>query len=92
MVLSWNILRAAAEVGLTVKQTLGIVLINLQLGITRVTQASSVNVVRLVWSVKPKLYYLPLDEEHPREPDEPYGLSKLYVQALLHKFESIRLS
>ena len=52
-------------------------LTDFQLGIARVAQASSVNVVRLVWSVKPKLYYLPLDEEHPREPDEPYGLSKV---------------
>lgn len=60
--ISWNVLRAAAE-----------------LGIKRVAQASSVNVVRLVWSREPLLYYLPLDEEHPREPDEPYGLSKLYV-------------
>lgn len=50
-----------------------------QLGITKVVQASSVNVVSLVWSVAPKLHYLPLDEDHPREPDEPYGLSKLCV-------------
>ncbi|KAI0687687.1 NAD(P)-binding protein [Cytidiella melzeri] len=63
VVISWNVLRAAAE-----------------LGITRVAQASSVNVVRLVWSVMPKLHYLPLDEEHPREPDEPYGLSKLICE------------
>ena len=51
--------------------------LNIQLGITRIAQASSVNVVTLVWSQKPKLYYVPLDEEHPCEPDEPYGLSKL---------------
>ncbi|KAI0084149.1 hypothetical protein BDY19DRAFT_872760, partial [Irpex rosettiformis] len=63
VVISWNILQAAAE-----------------MGIVRVAQASSVNVVRLVWSAKPKLYYLPLDEEHPREPDEPYGLSKLICE------------
>ncbi|KAF7796463.1 hypothetical protein EIP86_007640 [Pleurotus ostreatoroseus] len=50
------------------------------LGITRIAQASSVNVVTLVWSQKPKLYYVPLDEEHPCEPDEPYGLSKLICE------------
>ncbi|THH00236.1 hypothetical protein EW026_g2292 [Hermanssonia centrifuga] len=60
VVISWNVLRAAAE-----------------LGITRVAQASSVNVVTLVWSQGPKLHYLPLDEDHPCEPDEPYGLSKV---------------
>jgi len=49
-----------------------------QLGIRRIAQASSVNVVQLVWSKQTTLHYLPLDEDHPREPDEPYGLSKLY--------------
>ncbi|KAJ3533038.1 hypothetical protein NM688_g7339 [Phlebia brevispora] len=63
VVISWNVLRAAAE-----------------LGITRIAQASSVNVITLVWSQQPKLYYLPLDEEHPCEPDEPYGLSKLICE------------
>ncbi|OBZ72475.1 GDP-mannose 3,5-epimerase 1 [Grifola frondosa] len=59
VVVSWNVLRAAAE-----------------LGITRVAQASSVNVVALVWALQPDLDYLPLDEDHPCRPDEPYGLSK----------------
>ncbi|EKM58424.1 uncharacterized protein PHACADRAFT_50982, partial [Phanerochaete carnosa HHB-10118-sp] len=56
VVISWNVLRGAAE-----------------LGIRRIAQASSVNVVQLVWSKQPTLHYLPLDEDHPREPDEPYG-------------------
>lgn len=60
--LSWNVLRAAAE-----------------LGITRVAQASSVNVIPLVWTDRHDFEYFPLDEEHPCRPDEPYGLSKVYV-------------
>jgi UDP-glucose 4-epimerase len=32
-----------------------------------------------VFAVEAKLDYLPIDEEHPTLPDEPYGLSKLFV-------------
>ncbi|KAF9446632.1 NAD(P)-binding protein [Macrolepiota fuliginosa MF-IS2] len=64
VVLSWNILRACAE-----------------LGITRVAQASSVNIVRMVFSVETNFQWFPLDENHPCEPDEPYGLSKLICEA-----------
>ncbi|TRM65067.1 hypothetical protein BD626DRAFT_490797 [Schizophyllum amplum] len=63
VVISWNILRAAAE-----------------LGIKHVAQASSVNVVTLVYSQKPDFHYFPLDEEHPCLPDEPYGLSKVIAE------------
>ncbi|OCH83965.1 NAD(P)-binding protein [Obba rivulosa] len=63
VVMSWNVLRAAAE-----------------LGIKRVAQASSVNVISLVYSVKPIFDYLPLDEDHPCRPDEPYGLSKIIAE------------
>ncbi|KAI0822504.1 hypothetical protein BC628DRAFT_663552 [Trametes gibbosa] len=62
VVLSWNVLRAAAE-----------------LKIARVAQASSVNVIPLVWTDHHDFEYFPLDEEHPCRPDEPYGLSKVYV-------------
>ena len=66
--ISWNILRGAAEVirNDTSSQIPKLTRYS-QLGITKVVQASSVNVVSLVWSVKPKLHYLPLDEDHPRE-------------------------
>ncbi|PIL35399.1 hypothetical protein GSI_02125 [Ganoderma sinense ZZ0214-1] len=64
VVISWNILRAAAE-----------------LGINRVAQASSVNVIPLVWTDRKDFEYFPLDEDHPTRTrvDEPYGLSKVYV-------------
>ncbi|GJE96271.1 NAD(P)-dependent oxidoreductase [Phanerochaete sordida] len=79
VVISWNVLRAAAE-----------------LGITRVAQASSVNVVQLVWTPHPRLHYLPIDEDHPREPDEPYGLSKLICEtqadAIVRRFPQMRVA
>lgn len=50
-----------------------------QLGINRVAQASSVNVIPLVWTDRKDFEYFPLDEDHPTRVDEPYGLSKLYV-------------
>ena len=48
-----------------------------QLGINRVAQASSVNVIPLVWTDRKDFEYFPLDEDHPCRPDEPYGLSKM---------------
>ena len=50
-----------------------------QLGINRIAQASSVNVIPLVWTERKDFVYFPLDEEHPTGTDEPYGLSKMYV-------------
>ena len=44
-----------------------------QHGINRIAQASSVNVIPLVYSVQPRLLYFPIDEDHPCDPDEPYG-------------------
>lgn len=79
VVISWNVLRAAAEV-----RRIGVPHVCVwptescsQLGIERVAQASSVNVLRGVYSVRPQFDYFPIDELHPTLPDEPYGLSKL---------------
>ncbi|KAI9460401.1 hypothetical protein HD554DRAFT_2316814 [Boletus coccyginus] len=63
VVISWNVLRAAAE-----------------LGIERVAQASSANVLHAIFSVEPQFDYFPIDELHPTLPDEPYGLSKLIAE------------
>ncbi|KAH8100832.1 NAD(P)-binding protein [Cristinia sonorae] len=75
VVISWNILRAAAE-----------------LGIKRVAQASSVNVITLVWSQGPILDYFPLDEDHPCRPDEPYGLSKLQADTIIRRYPFMRVA
>lgn len=45
-------------------------------GITRICQASSVNAIGLSYSRASHLHYLPLDEAHPNESEEPYSLSK----------------
>jgi len=79
VVMSWNMLRAAAE-----------------LGITRIAQASSVNVLSLVYSKTPKHDYFPIDEEHPCRPDEPYGLSKqiaeLQADAIVRRYPAMRIA
>ncbi|KAH8117947.1 NAD-binding protein [Phellopilus nigrolimitatus] len=79
VVISWNVLRAAAE-----------------LGITRIAQASTCNVVALMYSAGPKIKYFPIDEDHPCEPDEPYGLSKLVAEqqaaTIVRRYPDMRIA
>lgn len=79
VVLSWNILRACAE-----------------LGITRIAQASTVNVITMVYSHQNNFKYFPIDENHPCEPDEPYGLSKLICElqadTIVRRYPSLRIA
>ncbi|TEB34458.1 NAD(P)-binding protein [Coprinellus micaceus] len=79
VVLSWNVLRACAE-----------------LGINRVAQASSVNIITLVFAAASAIEYFPLDEDHPCTPDEPYGLSKLIAETqaatLVRRFPQMRIA
>ncbi|KAJ7170571.1 hypothetical protein C8R43DRAFT_875596 [Mycena crocata] len=79
VVISWNILRAAAE-----------------LGINRVAQASSVNVITMVYSQEPHFDFFPIDESHPCSPDEPYGLSKvigeLQADSIVRRFPDMRVA
>ncbi|EGN98978.1 hypothetical protein SERLA73DRAFT_122837 [Serpula lacrymans var. lacrymans S7.3] len=79
VVITWNVLRAAAE-----------------LGITRVAQASSVNVYHGVFSKEPQFEYFPIDEDHPCLPDEPYGLSKVIAEmqadTIVRRYPSIRVA
>ncbi|KAF8530359.1 hypothetical protein BU17DRAFT_35443 [Hysterangium stoloniferum] len=64
VVVSWNVMEAAA-----------------QLGILRVAQASSINVIGLYFNHSPILLdYLPLDEAHPRRPDDSYSVSKVICE------------
>ncbi|KAH6912014.1 hypothetical protein BKA70DRAFT_1535066 [Coprinopsis sp. MPI-PUGE-AT-0042] len=63
VVISWNILRACAE-----------------LGITRIAQALSINVLTMAYCQTAKHKCFPVDESHPCEPDEPYGLSKVIME------------
>ncbi|KAI0322130.1 hypothetical protein OF83DRAFT_1049914 [Amylostereum chailletii] len=79
VVMSWNVLRACAE-----------------LGIKRIAMASSVNVLPMVFSIKPNFDYFPIDEEHPCRPDEPYGLSKIIgeqqADTIVRRYPSTRIA
>ncbi|KAF9223539.1 NAD(P)-binding protein [Gyrodon lividus] len=69
---------------------------HLQLGIERVAQASSVNVLRGIFSTEPHFDYFPIDEHHPTLPDEPYGLSKLIAEiqadTIVRRYPTVRVA
>ncbi|MGF6232763.1 nucleoside-diphosphate-sugar epimerase [Inquilinus ginsengisoli] len=48
----------------------------IEVGVTRIVQASSVNAIGLSFSREAHFDYLPLDEAHPNYTEEPYSLSK----------------
>lgn len=50
-------------------------------GIKRVVQASSINAVGYFYGVvEPRTHYLPMDEDHPRAPSDPYSFSKQAIE------------
>jgi len=50
-------------------------------GIRRVVQASSINAIGCAWNITDfSPHYLPVDEEHPMLPTDPYSLSKQHVE------------
>ena len=52
-------------------------------GVKRIACGSSLAVYGLYYPARPRLPdYLPVDEEHPRRPEDPYGLSKLIGEEL----------
>ncbi|WP_199853026.1 NAD(P)-dependent oxidoreductase [Plantactinospora sp. BC1] len=57
-----------------------------ELGITRVCLASSVNAVGGGYSRKPRFDYFPLDERHPSYNEDPYSLSKWLGEAQAESF------
>jgi len=61
-----------------------------------VAQASSVNVLRGIFSTEPQFDYFPIDEHHPSLPDEPYGLSKLIAEmqadTIVRRYPNIRVA
>ncbi|KAJ8072626.1 hypothetical protein AAF712_012158 [Marasmius tenuissimus] len=64
--------------------------------IKRLAQASSVNVITMVYSHNPHFDYFPIDENHPCLPDEPYGLSKLICEAqadsIVRRYPEMRIA
>ncbi|KIK62392.1 hypothetical protein GYMLUDRAFT_41822 [Collybiopsis luxurians FD-317 M1] len=67
-----------------------------ELGIHRLAQASSVNIITMVYSQKCDFRYFPIDEMHPCLPDEPYGLSKLICEmqadTLVRRYPEMRIA
>ncbi|KAG6917516.1 hypothetical protein DXG01_002263 [Tephrocybe rancida] len=67
-----------------------------KLGINRIAQASSVNVLTMAFSQQCFFDYFPIDEEHPCNPDEPYGLSKqiaeLQASSIVRRYPSMRIA
>lgn len=57
------------------------------LGIRRVVYASSVAALGVAYATQPvSLRYIPLDEEHPLQPQDTYGLSKLVGEEVCQAF------
>ncbi|CAK5268753.1 unnamed protein product, partial [Mycena citricolor] len=79
VIISWNVLRAASE-----------------LGIKRIAQASSVNVLPMVYSKEHRFEFFPIDESHVCLPDEPYGLSKviseLQADTIVRRYPDLRVA
>ncbi|EJD06878.1 NAD-binding protein [Fomitiporia mediterranea MF3/22] len=68
-----------------------------ELGIKRIAQASTCNVVQLVYSKNgPNPKYFPIDEDIPCDPDEPYGLSKLIAEiqaeSIVRRYPEMRIA
>jgi nucleoside-diphosphate-sugar epimerase len=67
-----------------------------EVGITRVCQASSINATGGVWSRWPHYDYFPLDENHPTYNEDPYSLSKwiceLQADSIVRRYEQITIA
>ena len=57
-----------------------------EVGISRVCQASSVNATGLGYSRWPRFDYFPLDEQHPTYNEDPYSLSKWICEEQANSF------
>lgn len=68
----------------------------IELGITRICQASSVNALGLSFSRVPRFDYFPIDEHHPTYNEEAYGLSKWICEAqadnLARRYEGVSIA
>ncbi|MGR3661834.1 MAG: NAD-dependent epimerase/dehydratase family protein [Paracoccaceae bacterium] len=68
----------------------------IELGITRICQASSVNAIGFSFSREPCHEYFPLDEEHPNHNEDSYALSKWISEqqadSLARRYEDIHIA
>lgn len=67
-----------------------------EVGMSRICQASSINAIGGRFSRIPRYDYFPLDELHPPYPEDPYSLSKLICEqqadAIVRRFESVSIA
>jgi nucleoside-diphosphate-sugar epimerase len=68
----------------------------IEVGIVRISQASSINAIGAAWSRWPRYDYLPLDERHPSYVEDPYSLSKLICEqqadALVRRYSEVGIA
>ena len=68
----------------------------IELGIVRISQASSINAIGAAWSRWPHYDYLPLDEGHRSYVEDPYSLSKLICElqadALARRYSGVGIA
>ncbi|HXW81625.1 MAG TPA: NAD(P)-dependent oxidoreductase, partial [Acidimicrobiales bacterium] len=68
----------------------------IEVGIARISQASSINAIGAAWSRWPRYDYLPLDERHPSYVEDPYSLSKLICEqqadALVRRYDGVGIA
>ena len=67
-----------------------------EVGMTRICQASSVNAIGLAYSRAPRFDYFPLDEAHPNYSEEPYSLSKWICEqqadSFVRRYENLTIA
>jgi nucleoside-diphosphate-sugar epimerase len=67
-----------------------------ELGITRVCQASSVNAIGHSYSRDPRYDYFPIDEQHPTYNEDPYSLSKWVCEqqadSIARRYEQMQIA
>ncbi|MDJ0757356.1 MAG: NAD(P)-dependent oxidoreductase [Ardenticatenaceae bacterium] len=67
-----------------------------EVGITRVCQASSINAIGGAYSRWPRYDYFPVDEHHPTYNEDPYSLSKWICErqadSMVRRFESLTVA
>jgi len=73
--------------GRNVAMTYNVLAVTSELGIRKVVIGSSLAVYGLYYPARPALPdFLPIDEDHPRRPQDPYGLSKLVGEDVCESF------
>lgn len=67
-----------------------------EVGMSRICQASSINAIGGRFSRSPRYDYFPVDERHPSYPEDPYSLSKLICEqqadAIVRRFAPVSIA